>query len=42
MELCLIVKVNVTGTNIGVRNYVPVTVPKQLKCNLVPVTVPKS
>ena len=42
MEFCLIVMVDVTGTNTGVGHYVLVTVPKQLKCNLVPVTVPKS
>ena len=36
------VMVYVTGTNIRVRNLVPVTVPRELKCNLVPLQFPKS
>ena len=40
--LCSKVMVYVTGTNIRVSNYVPVTVPDGLKSNLVPIQFPKS
>ena len=36
------VMVYVTGTDIRVRNLVPVTVPMELRCNLVPLQFPKS